>query len=83
MVEEEASVGGEEVVAVEEGEEADTLPGARTGAAVEAGVVAEVVSTGEHSKYLSSRNPLIMCVCKCECVYVCGFWESESLRSVD
>ena len=77
MVEEEASVGGEEVVAVEEVGEADTLPGARTGAAVEAGVVAEVVSTGEHSKYLSSRNPLIMCVCKCECVYVCGFWESE------
>ena len=77
MVEEEASVGGEEVVAVEEGEEADTLPGARTGAAVEAGVVAEVVSTGEHSKYLSSRNPLIMCLCMCKCVYVCGFWESE------
>ncbi len=75
VVEEEASVGGEEVVAVEEGGEADTLPGARTGAAGEAGVVAEGVSTGEHSKYLSSRNPLIQCACVS--VYVCGFWESE------
>lgn len=72
MVEEEASVGGEEVVAVEEGEEADTLPGARTGAAVEAGVVAEVVSTGEHSKYLSSRNPLILCACASVNVCMCA-----------
>ena len=73
-VEEEALTEEEAVVAVEAAGEADSLVEARTEAVeVDGVVVAEGVSTGEHSKYLSSRNPLFsISVCECAIVRVYG-----------